>query len=434
MLYHHVSARTMPTCVISPILRSKQSIAIALLLFFTVDLAQARFTVLHNFDRTADGEDPISTVVVRDEAVFGTTQFGGANGEGIVWSFNTDSGTFTKLHDFGGSDGIRPVGGLAVDGNVLLGTAQGGNTYNGTIWSVDTTTGAFAKLHDFASFTDGSGPQGSLAVQNHSIYGITRSDGGFDVGSIWQFDTIAGTFTKLHAFHLFSQGAIPTGGVTIDAAALYGTARGGTNGHGVIWQFDITSSTYTKLHDFLSSTDGRSPEGSVIVNGNMIYGTAERGGADDRGTIWSLDITTGQFTNLHSFSGTSDGLHPQGSIAFDGTTLFGTSLTTIWSLETTSGQFRTQHQFNRATDGDSPIGGLILNGSTLYGTNVVGGASPFGDGTLWKFVIPEPASAALFSRSCSASRYFAVIGNRLNANCASSGSKKYIDHYRPKRS
>jgi hypothetical protein len=131
----------------------------------------------------------------------------------------------------------------------------------------------------------------------------------------------------------------------------------------------------------------------LIVNGSAVIGTAERGGIFDRGTIWSLDLVNGEFVTLHHFNGVTDGFLPRGNVAFDGTTLYGTTVATIWSLNTLTGHFRKLHEFDRATQGDSPVSGLILTGNTLYGTNSIGGA--YGDGTLWEFVIPEPSAVSL---------------------------------------
>jgi uncharacterized repeat protein (TIGR03803 family) len=326
------------------------------------------------------------------DIIFGTTN-GGTGHTGLVWSFDTQLGVFTELHQLSGTDGGGPLGGVAFDGQRLFGTASiGGTDGDGTIWSVDTTTGAFTKLHDFTQFTDGSQPRGALARNSGSLFGITENNGGNDVGSIWRFDTVTNTFTKLHAFGPFLQGALPTGGVTLEGDALFGTASGGTNGHGVIWQFDTNSSVYTKLHDFLSSTDGRSPEGAIVVDANFIYGTTELGGARNAGTIWKLDTDTGTFTTLHHFVGATAGRNPIGEIAFDGTILYGTAGPAIWSFDTSNNMYRVLYNFNFPESGGSPTG-VTLSGRALYGTNVVGGA--YGDGTLWSFVVPEPSTVGL---------------------------------------
>ena len=94
------------------------------------------FNVLHNFYGTQWG---LASRLTMDPAgnLYGTTQFGGANGDGNVFELTPSAGswTYTDLHDFTyGSDGGTPVGPVIVDasGN-LYGTAFGGgaNTCGG---------------------------------------------------------------------------------------------------------------------------------------------------------------------------------------------------------------------------------------------------------------------------------------------------------------
>src|SRR5439155_1325340 len=69
---------------------------------------------------------------------FGTTESGGANGDGTVFELASGSSTITVLASFNGSDGATPTGNLIEDGNGnLFGTAvSGGVTSNGTIFEL----------------------------------------------------------------------------------------------------------------------------------------------------------------------------------------------------------------------------------------------------------------------------------------------------------
>ena len=357
--------------------------------------AYGRFTVLHHFNTTADGRNPTGGVAVSGNSVFGTARYGGANDLGTVWAFNISSGVFANLHSFSGSDGIQPRSSVIVDGNTLLGTAHGGRLGSETIWSIELDNGAFANVHEFAQ-SDGSGLRGSLTFANGSLFGVTHTDGGHDVGTIWQFDTAVGEFTVLYRFRIAIDGGLSDGGVSVDGDMLFGAARsGGEEGSGTVWVFDVGGAEFKKLHDFVASTDGLLPRSNIAVDGGRLYGTTEFGGANSRGTIWSLDMVNGTFATLHNFNGQTDGQNPIGSIAFDGTTLFGTTSATIWSLNTVTGSFSTLHELNSMTDGRFPRGGLVLSGNVLFGTNSVGGAH--GGGTLWSFLIPEPSTTTLLA-------------------------------------
>ena len=54
--------------------------------------------------------------------LYGTTQYGGANGDGTVFSVPLSGGSPTVLASFNGSNGNEPLGGLTLSGNTLYGT------------------------------------------------------------------------------------------------------------------------------------------------------------------------------------------------------------------------------------------------------------------------------------------------------------------------
>jgi uncharacterized repeat protein (TIGR03803 family) len=95
-------------------------------------------TVLHSFGSSTDGANPDADLVLDPKGnLYGTTESGGASGEGTVFKLGK-SGKETVLHRFAGSDGAYPVAGLARDakGN-LYGTAYSGGTYGaGTVWEL----------------------------------------------------------------------------------------------------------------------------------------------------------------------------------------------------------------------------------------------------------------------------------------------------------
>ena len=99
---------------------------------FRIDL-QGNFTVLHVFAPTtstlADGASPTNALVLgKDGALYGSTSSGGTNNLGCVFKI-TNSGAFSIIHSFAGSDGQLP-GQLVVDSTTgaLIGTTfNGGN-------------------------------------------------------------------------------------------------------------------------------------------------------------------------------------------------------------------------------------------------------------------------------------------------------------------
>ena len=97
------------------------------------------------------------------------------------------------------------------------------------------------------------------------------------------------------------------------------------------------------------------------------------------------------FTNLHNFTGGSDGANPYAGLILSGNTLYGTA-----DYGGSSGMARCSPSTPMArvlrtcivsgsrstnSDGANPHAGLILSGNTLYGTANQGGSS--GNGTVF---------------------------------------------------
>src|SRR5947209_5662349 len=80
----------------------------------------------------------------------------------------------------------------------------------------------------------------------------------------------------------------------------------------------VRAQTFTTLHSFtatLSGTnsDGAYPAAGLITNssGNTLYGTARAGGSSGAGTVFAVNTDGTGLTNLHTFTGGSDGANPQ---------------------------------------------------------------------------------------------------------------------------
>jgi len=126
---------------------------------FSVDTNGSVFSVLYSFSEqqfdpnpynvytttftNADGVNP-DGLGLSGNRLYGTTYFGGTNGNGTIFSVNTNGTGFTTLHSFSGVDGVGPRGGgdggggtelLALSGNTLYGTASGLNDTPETLFS-----------------------------------------------------------------------------------------------------------------------------------------------------------------------------------------------------------------------------------------------------------------------------------------------------------
>ncbi len=100
-----------------------------------LSLSGSTWTLNRYYDFTGNNGStcgPLESLII-DKAgnLYGTTYCDGANGLGSVFKLTPSSGgwTYTDLHDFSGSDGANPIGGLVIDrSGKLYGTASKGGS------------------------------------------------------------------------------------------------------------------------------------------------------------------------------------------------------------------------------------------------------------------------------------------------------------------
>jgi uncharacterized repeat protein (TIGR03803 family) len=372
--------------------------------------------------------------------LYGTASVGGTNGYGTVFSLNIGDTNFTLLHVFtGGSDGSGAFAGLVLASNTLYGTTvNGGNHDEGVVFAVDTGGTNFTVLHHFTARnypytnSDGGNPYCQLILSSNILYG-TASDGGKgNSGTVFALNLANTNFTVLHNFAATkddandnltnSDGANPYARLLLSSNTLYGTtSSGGTGGAGTVFAINLANTNFTVLHSFaavnfltLTNTDGTSPYDGLILSGNTLYGTASRGGNANGGTVFAVNTDGTDFTNLHSFTGGSDGDFPKGELLLFSNVLIGTASAggdtslndgghgTIFGLNTNGTGFTVLHTFTAGnfdyalqgssyltnSDGANPAAGLIAVSNTLYGTASHGGSGA--NGTVFNLTFVPP--------------------------------------------
>jgi len=156
-------------------------------------------SVLHSFNGT-DGSNPQGALVLGLGLVahrlvatlYGTTQFGGAAGDGNVFSQITHgSGAFASTLSWSGPNGSTPSGGLlgllddySLNGEFVGVTSTGGANGMGTIYEVS-ASGAQTVLYSFTGGADGANPIGRLLYYHGALYGTT-SAGAAGFGTIFR--------------------------------------------------------------------------------------------------------------------------------------------------------------------------------------------------------------------------------------------------------
>jgi uncharacterized repeat protein (TIGR03803 family) len=286
-------------------------------------------TTLYNFcsqGGCADGANPnVGLLEAADLDLYGTTDFGGANGNGTVFKI-TLTGTLTTLYSFcsqsGCPDGQQPNAALiqGSDGNfygtTTFGGAHGAMGNGGTVFKI-TPSGTLTTLYSFCSESgceDGNNPVGALVqASNGDFYGTTENGGANGYGTIFTI-TPGGVLTTLHAFD-FTDGSQPFGPLLqATNGSLYGEASGGgANFAGTVFKI-TTGGALTTLYSFCSQTacaDGYGPQGGLVQDTNgTFYGTTAQGGNTAAcfdsgcGTIFSLSLDLGPFVSPEPTSGT----------------------------------------------------------------------------------------------------------------------------------
>ncbi|MGA2177435.1 MAG: choice-of-anchor tandem repeat GloVer-containing protein [Verrucomicrobiota bacterium] len=333
-----------------------------------------------------------------DGNFYGTTEYGGASGEGTVFQVTTN-GTLTTLVSFNGTNGSYPFAGLVQgsDSNFYGTTQYGGTNENyGTVFEM-TPAGALTTLVSFNG-TNGSYPAAALVQgTNGNFYGTTQSGGASGMGTVFEV-TSAGVLTTLVSFNN-TDGAVPLpglvqgtngnfygttfqgGDVSIDG--LFGNSGGGT-------VFEMTpAGVLTRLVEF-SGANGENPAGGLVqgTNGNF-YGTTSIGGnlslnaGYGFGTVFKM-TPGGALTTLVSFNLTN-GYNPTAALVqgsdgnFYGTTTGGGAGVggTVFKM-TPAGVLTTLVSFNGA-NGSQPSAGLVQGSDgNFYGTAEYGGANGLG--------------------------------------------------------
>src|SRR6185369_1985868 len=115
------------------------------------------------------GSQPYGSLIENNGKLYGITQDGGANSDGVIFSFDpAGEGTYTDLYDFDGDTGSSPYGSLTVKDNKLYGLTYNGGTNNaGVIFEYDPAgEGTYTKKYDFDPDTDKGYPYSTLTLKD----------------------------------------------------------------------------------------------------------------------------------------------------------------------------------------------------------------------------------------------------------------------------
>ena len=275
-------------------------------------------TIKFSFDGSRGSEPYGSLIEAPNGKLYGMTSAGGSNSGGVLLEYDTVSGTVTKKVDFKGSNGFAPDGSLVLfhSGKLYGQTFTGGTNGDGVIFEFDVNTGTYTKKADLLRSSNGTGPNSMSEAPNGKLYGTTVSGGSTDDGVIFEFDPSAGVVTKKLDFNSAPKGKYPCGSICyLNNGLFYGmTTLGGNANKGVLYEYNSGSLQYTVKAQF-NGTNGSKPSGRLTIasNGNF-YGMTSEGGTFNQGVLFEFNPSTGILTKKIDFEETVNGMYPYGSL------------------------------------------------------------------------------------------------------------------------
>ncbi len=389
----------------------------------------ATLTLLASFNQT-DGLYPQCTLLVDAKGdLLGTTPYGGANGNGVVFEI-ANNGTVaapkyasvpTTLISFVYStNGQNPEAGLIADANGnLFGTTYGGsgNGVDATVFEIANNGSVAAPnyasapttLVNFNPNVGGEVAAGLIADGKGDLFGTTV----YGMFEIKNNGAIAAPSYASAPTTFVTIGGYPYSGLLAANGDLFGTTNyGGANKYGSV--FEITnigtvaapSYAVTTLASF-NGGDGEYPYGTLIADAKGdLLGTTWDGGASGDGTAFEI-VNNGSLAapsyasapiTLVTFSG-ANGAQPEGALIADakgdlfGTTCYGGANGgdgTVFEIKN-NGTVAAPSYASAATtvftfygsDGAQPEAGLVADAKgDLFGTTAYGGVN--GEGTVFE--------------------------------------------------
>lgn len=257
--------------------------------------------VLHVFGSGNDGSQPLGRLIF-DAAgnLYGTANLGGADGNGAVFELTHSGQSWneTLLYSFaGGTDATNPEAGVTMDalGNLYGTSSFGGANSDGAVYKLTHSGSGWTEsvIYNFTGGNDGQNPVGGVIVDaSGNLYGGTFFGGANGGGTVYKLSPSGGGYT-LTTIYSFSGFGGPYNDLAFDASgALYGATEGdGAYNAGTV--FKLTPSggswTMTDLHDFTGGSDGGVPYGAVAVAAHGdIFGTTSLGGSNNDGVVWEV--------------------------------------------------------------------------------------------------------------------------------------------------
>ncbi len=355
---------------------------------FSFDKSNNTYAVVHNFDYLATGAFPLSAVRAgANGKLYGVTNAGGTSGGGVLYEYDPSGNVLTKKHDFDYVAGSYPYAApkLASNGKLYGTTTNGGAGFSGTLFEYDPATNTFNTKVAFGS--NFMYPAGGVTEQapNGKMYIVVGNGGAYYQGAIAEYTPGASSTSIVYDFNNADL-RIPyiSTPIIADDGKLYGV-RNTLDGNGIIYEYDPGADTYEILHEFPSGF--AIPTLAEAPNG-LFYGMADEQIYNaSPGFFYSYDRSEDEFTIIKPMAYSIEGQNPQGSVARYEESLFLTTVTggknqagTVVDFNLTNNKLTKRGDLLWSETGSSPKGFTLHSNGKLYGTTRSGGAP--GGGTI----------------------------------------------------
>jgi len=233
---------------------------------------------------------------------------------------------------------------------------------------------------------DGASPGGgSLIFVAGYYYGTTQFGGTYNKGAVYRVNA-AGSESILYSFQGGSNdGCFPNGSLAYvkSAGALYGaTPNCGPNNAGVVYSIPLSGGSETIIHSFTNGADGGFPVAAPTLVGNTIYGTTTGAGALGAGTIYEWNLENNAFSTVYAFDPVVDNggipltpLIPYGKKGLAGACNGGSlGQGAAFVFDLISDTIVDRYLFTGGSeDGSSPYGNIAADkAGNIYGTDTAG--------------------------------------------------------------
>jgi uncharacterized repeat protein (TIGR03803 family) len=327
------------------------------------DVNTNTLTKKRDFIFSLEGSNPVGNLVANNGKLYGTTS-GGSSTLGALFQYDLANTLYTKVMDFDGLNGanVRSIV-KYTDGKIYMAT-QSSKDALGAILRYDPSTGNSDKAYSFNNQADGDGPYTIMLASNNKLYGLTSAGGANFDGVIFEFDPSNNTYSKKVDLKYATTARGPARLTQGPDGNFYCTLPyGGPSGAGTILSLDISTGT-TRISPFDAITTGSGPIANVAFSGEKLYGIAQSGGANNKGTLYEMDLDAGVVTKKLDLdnSVTQQGLvtGPNGKLlgffADGGTTKKGS----LFEYDPFTNSLNNVLEFN-GTNGANPNGDLLIN-------------------------------------------------------------------------